>query len=173
MKTTLIIRSAIILCLAICLGCSKDSDNGDIVLIDYGTMKAKVSGLTTIPNNTVIDFEPNAINIIDDRIRITGGIKGSYTAQLSFQIPLSIIEPGVYEESIGGYIAEGWSCDPGYVGENCGLQYLHNFHSSHNEVTLTITQLNEERMEGTFKVVECGLYNQVNIDDGYFNILRE
>ena len=173
MKALIFLRIIISFFLITFMGCSKDLDNSDSFLIDYGTMQAKVSGLTTIPNNMVIDFEPRPIRIIDNSIWMTGEIKGVYTAQLSFTIPSTIDEPGVYSENIGGSIMEGWTCSPNYVnGQTCWYEYLHNFHSIHNEVTLTITQLNEERLVGNYTVVGGGLYNQVNID-GYFDILRE
>ena len=60
MKTLIFLRIIISLFLISFIGCSKDSDNSDSVLIDYGAMQAKVSGLITIEDNTVINFEPRA-----------------------------------------------------------------------------------------------------------------
>lgn len=175
MKTSNLLTTIILFFCISLMGCSNDSENDGIddVLIDYGTMQAKVIGLTTIPDNSVIDFEPNPIKIMNNEIWITGKISGSYIAQLSFRIPSTINEPGAYSENIGGSIMEGWSCNPDIAGgQTCFYQYLHNFHSIHNEVTLTVNQLNDERLVGTFVVLGGGLYNQVNID-GNFNILRE
>ena len=58
MKTTLIIKSAIILCLAICLGCSKDSiDEEEKAVTRCFVVKEKDTDLLVV--NTLINFQGN------------------------------------------------------------------------------------------------------------------
>ncbi len=174
MKTS-ILPIIFLLCLFIvAIGCSNDgADNNEDVEIDYGTMQAKVSGLMTIPDNTVLEFEPWAIKIIDNSISLVGETNYPYVGRLNFSFPSSIKEPGVYTESIGGSIMEGWSCSPNIVGgQNCWYQYLHNS----TEGSVTITEINEEYIAGTFDFTCFSIYssdNNVFISEGSFNILRE
>ncbi len=171
MKTSIFLRTIILFfCIAL-MGCSKEDTDNNNATIYYGTMEAQVSGLLTIADNTVIDFEPHAIRTVDDEIYITGGIWSRNTAQLSISILGTINIPGTYTENVLASISEGWSCSPNYAGgQTCWYKYLHNS----TEGSVTITEINEQHISGFFQFTCNGVIApEVYITDGYFDILRE
>ena len=182
------------------IGCSKDSDDIDDIDEIYtewfssenGNMKLKFSGIGTIhiPNDTIIDFIPRLASITDNYIGVGGKIY-EYDSNFAFSLSSSIIKPGVYSESIecklsaGTCRSEPITATSDILPSWCFPPVFHHFQSSRliHEITLTITQLNDERIEGTIKVVEnrkrcvdnCSRWEITSITyvDGYFNILRE
>ena len=130
-------------------------------------------GKISIPNNTVIDFEPRAIRTVDDEISITGGIyNGSAkTATLYIRILGAINTPESYTENVFSSISEGLSCSTNYVGVlTCSPAYVHNS----TEGSVTITEINEQHISGFFQFTCSGvIHPEVYITDGYFDILRE
>jgi hypothetical protein len=183
----------------ICLiGCSKDSDDiysddiyPEVFSSENGIMKLKILEGIYNRKDTITDYNPRLISIRDNYIKISGKnrIPPSHRSYFSFSFPSSIIEPGVYSESIDCTLSAAY-CPPDPPGTPPILQswcipelYEFKSSSSENEITLTITQLNDERIEGTIKVVKTGKTysdNYTNVEtwsktfiDGYFNVLRE
>ena len=181
MKTTLLIRSTLILCIAICLGCSKDSIDDERF---KGTMQAKVNGELIVFERAsgygFFDLE-NSCN--RNFHQITGGMEfrasDGHTIYLSFNPSQGI---GTYN-LFGQY--HTWIGEYSDFGTN-GIFYHQNYFVSetqthHEEIgSVTITSVENDRYKGTFYFTAVyngedyyGLPNVVNITEGKFEILAE
>jgi len=164
MKSIVIYKTILLLCIATAFSCSNDSSNEEPVM-DYGTVSFKINGSSRVlkPISPVDDNNNDFFSI--------SGYNCDYGIQMKLNFPPTVGSYSYGEEDYlyaVVWIGDFFPCEP-LFGANSGFTVY-----TSKEGSITITELTAQRIKGGFHcIVETSFGETQDITDGVFNILRE